>query len=52
VVSSGLGQLVADCYGHGDEQSGVHKVRRFLGRLGNCSDVLAASCRVTHFPED
>jgi len=27
VVSSGSGQLVADCCGHGDEQSGVHKVR-------------------------
>jgi hypothetical protein len=27
VVSSDSGQLVADCCGHGDEQSGVHKVR-------------------------
>jgi hypothetical protein len=26
VVSSGSGQLVADCCGHGDEQSGVYKV--------------------------
>ena len=27
MVSSGLGQLVADCCGHGGEQPGVHKVR-------------------------
>jgi hypothetical protein len=33
VVSSGWGQLVADGCGHGDEQSGVHKVRAVLWPL-------------------